>query len=475
MSRPHSIIAGALALGLVCCARPKAAPVERLYRFTVEVEALGGAVRGGHTVHAGELLVATCDGAGKASFEYSARPGRTLQVSLRPLEGHVVTSDPITVKLAGPQTPLAPLRFTVDRASLTYGLAVKSCKSCDVLVAERVVGRTDEAGYFLGTFKGVPGKNVRLTTAKKDFDCEVELTKPAQIFAAGKTCARPRSEERPRAEGRTRIEAPPPGKYKVKVLCRPSGLELAVDGTVLARACDGSIETNLTAGLHTFELRSRSSESYHVPAKQIVEVRSGQKFQELEIEAKASVDCFRVAEARLSSAGKLSNEDEQCAASIADTADEYVDAQLLLAYARETRKDNAGAGRILTALSEHRRGRFSAEVLLRLAQHLNRAGQLDEAIESADRAWAARNSFVGSRADKVESILELAKLRAVLAEKLFYRTGDINAHRVALDRYADLNNLAASAKNEQLAAYAASRIKLLEEQTRAISGGGSGL
>ena len=81
------------------------------------------------------------------------------------------------------------------------------------------------------------------------------------------------------------------GDRRVRVYCQPSGLNVLVDGQVVAGGCNRSVTVNVQPGLHKFELRSPPGGDIYIPDKVIFDV-SPKKSNSVRLTAKERGDCY---------------------------------------------------------------------------------------------------------------------------------------------------------------------------------------
>lgn len=261
-----------------------------------------------------------------------------------------------------------------------------------------------------------------------------------------------------------------PGSRKVRVACRPAGLDLYVDGALTVSDCSADSTAWIRPGVRKLVLKNPPGTN-RCPASRplFAEIpRGGRASPEISVSTKCRRSCTETVRKALR-AGRPSAEDLACLSDIGPEDEDFLDARLLRAHAHVMQKELADAERVLAALAETKRGRTDPEVHARLAEVLGRRKRLEEASREAETAWRYRMKFRGNRGRRETWTLNVLKLRAGFSEQLFYRDRSRAHFRRALENYRELERSATRAGRERLLQTAqASRARLESQEAQLL-------
>ncbi len=254
-------------------------------------------------------------------------------------------------------------------------------------------------------------------------------------------------------------------KQMVTIECAPAGLRVFVDKKLVAAECTGSVDVELTHGVHRIELKAQPGQPRLPRTRREIEVPTAVA---VKIQAREALSCTESVRRKLEAKKKVGNSELDCLRPAFADAKQEREAKLLLAYGLERLKDYAGAASALGTIAKSPRGKFDPDIHLRLAQLQLRRKKYGKCVKSAEAAWTYRTKLRGSRAKKTEAMLEITSVRAGCLEERFYATENTRYYRAAKDAYSKLASLSKSAKNTTRAKYAEERLARLKQQAESL-------
>ena len=260
------------------------------------------------------------------------------------------------------------------------------------------------------------------------------------------------------------------GSRKVRVSCRPLGLDLYVDGTRAVSDCSDASTAWIRPGVRKLVLKNPPGRNICPPSRpRFVEIpKGGRTTPEISVSTPCKTPCTQTVRAALR-AGKASSADLACLSEIEPGHEDFLDARLLRAHAHVMQNELAEAERVLSTVIKTRRGRTDPEVRARLAEVLGRRKRLEEASREAETAWRYRMKFRGNRGRRETWTLNVLRLRAGLSEQLFYRDRNRAYFQRALQAYRELERSAARAgRNRMLQTAKGARVRLESQEAQLL-------
>lgn len=256
---------------------------------------------------------------------------------------------------------------------------------------------------------------------------------------------------------------------QLAVQCGTGGMELVMDNKVVLPSCGPGATINVKGDgkSHTFQMHAPAGKECPnaIPIVRIIPKKG--PLDPLIMPDCVERSCVDGAKNLLGAKQQLPEAKIQCLAGVPTSSNDYVEAQLLLAFAYDTqKKDATQAEAVLQKLVQTRRGSVSAEAQYRLAELLGRRKQYDQELAHAKEAWMNRRQLHGTPAGEV-AMLGIQRLTAGALEGLFYTKGDKTLLERALTEYRQLEVAAKGVKGgEAMAKSAHEGVVRLEDQEK---------